>query len=131
MKFTPITKNVDDIVSATENILDAALEEFNKWYDNIICQNDSPNMEHDKLFEPIENYTQQNLSDAAIPLSPKNDNNGQEDDYRITGEGWRRRERCSLIKYGSSVPAVSRLRRLLLLILLSVSLCVDQNVCTT
>jgi len=131
MNITPITKNVDDIISATENILDAALGEFNEWYDDIICRNDSPNMEHDNLFEPIENDTQQNLSDAAIPLSPTNDNNGQEDDHRITGEGRRCRERCSLIKYGSSVPAGSRFRRFLSLILLSASLCVDPNVCTT
>jgi len=78
---------LDDIVSATENILDATLKEFNEWYNDIICRNDSLNMEHDKLFYPIENDTQQNLSDAAVPLSPKNDNNGQEDDYRITSEG--------------------------------------------
>jgi len=131
LKIAYITKNVDNMVSATENILDAALEEFNEWYYDIICRKGSPNRGHDKLFELIENGTQQNLSDATIPLFPKNDNNGQEKDDRKTGGGRRRIERCSLFKYGSSVHGFSRLHRLLSFILLSASLCVDPNVCTT
>jgi len=54
MKAISITTNVDEIISVTESVLDAALENFNEWYDDI-CQNGIPIK--DDIFETIKNET--------------------------------------------------------------------------
>merc|ERR1740139_578986 len=57
MKAVSITTNVDEMVSVTESVLDAALENFNEWYDDI-CQNGIPIK--DDIFETIKNETIKN-----------------------------------------------------------------------
>jgi len=55
VKVPSITRNVDDMVSATVTTLDAALEDFNNWYDNI-CENGTPIKED--IFENIKDVTE-------------------------------------------------------------------------
>jgi len=112
IKVAPITKNVDDMVSATENVLDAALENFNEWYDDI-CQNGVP-IKND-IFEPIKNDVEVR---SNLTQSPKQLENIQEEEVKS------QKEKCC-VQFGSKRP-----RRFLVLLFLSITFCLTSDVGT-
>jgi len=117
MKAVSITTNVDEMVSVTENVLDAALENFNEWYDDI-CQHGIPIK--DDIFKTIENETIEN--DAKVrsisTQASKQHENIQEEEVKS------RKEQCR-IQFG-----FKRSRRFLVLLLLSTTCCVMPDVRT-
>jgi len=80
MEAVSITTHVDEMVSVTENVLDAALENFNEWYDDI-CKNGIP-IKAD-IFETIENDAKELAKVRSISTqSSKQHENIQEEEVK-------------------------------------------------
>jgi len=137
MKALSITTNVDEMVSVTENVLDAALENFNEWYDDI-CKNGIP-IKAD-IFETIENDAKElaKVRSISTQSSKQHENiqeeevKSQEEEVKIQEEEMKfqeeevksQKEQCR-IKFG-----FKRSRRFLVFLLVSTKFCVMPDVRT-
>jgi len=130
MKAVSVTTNVDEMVSVTESVLDAALVNFNEWYDDI-CQNGIPIK--DDIFETIENDARELAKVRSNSTqSSKQHENIQEEEVKSQEEVKcqeeeevkSRKEQCR-IQFG-----FKRSRRFLVLLLLSTTFCVMPDVTT-
>jgi len=138
MKAVSVTTNVDEMVSVTESVLDAALVNFNEWYDDI-CQNGIPIK--DDIFETIENDARELAKVRSNSTqSSKQHENIQEEEVKSQEEVKcqeeeevkcqeeeevkSRKEQCR-IQFG-----FKRSRRFLVLLLLSTIFCVMPDVRT-
>eukprot|EP00588_Corethron_pennatum_P033985 CAMPEP_0194345866 /NCGR_PEP_ID=MMETSP0171-20130528/105098_1 /TAXON_ID=218684 /ORGANISM="Corethron pennatum, Strain L29A3" /LENGTH=254 /DNA_ID=CAMNT_0039112909 /DNA_START=34 /DNA_END=799 /DNA_ORIENTATION=+ len=119
MKAVSVTTNVDEMVSVTESVLDAALENFNEWYDDI-CQNGIPIK--DDIFETIENDARELAKVRSNSTqSSKQHENIQEEEVK-SQEEVKCQEEEEVKCQGS--------RRFLVLLLLSTTFCVMPDITT-